>query len=65
MLLCVAMAFAPAIGWGYVGPGPGISLAGALLGLVGAVLGSLLMVVAWPLRKWLRKRKRDREGGRG
>jgi hypothetical protein len=49
----------------YVGPGAGLSLLGALWGLVVAVGAALWFVIVWPLRR-MRKRaqqNRDEEGG--
>ena len=43
--------------WAYVGPGAGLSLLGALWGLLAAIGAALLFVVLWPLRQ-LRKRRR-------
>jgi hypothetical protein len=42
---------------GYVGPGAGLGMIGALVGLALAVLSALAFVVFWPLRMLLRKRK--------
>lgn len=45
----------------YVGPGPGLSMLGALLGLV-ATLGIALWAIAlWPLRAMARKRRERRQ----
>ena len=41
----------------YVGPGAGITLIGALFGLVSAVFLALLAVLRWPLRRYLARRK--------
>ena len=43
----------------YVGPGAGLSLLGAVWGLLAAVGTAIGFVVAWPLRRFLRLR-RDR-----
>jgi hypothetical protein len=40
---------------GYIGPGAGIGMLGALAGVLLAVGGALLMALAWPLRMLLRK----------
>jgi hypothetical protein len=40
---------------GYIGPGAGIGMLGALIGVLLAVGGALLMALAWPLRMFLRK----------
>lgn len=41
----------------YVGPGAGLSLLGALWGLLAAVGAALAFIIFWPLRQW-RKRVR-------
>lgn len=41
----------------YVGPGPGLTMIGSLIGLVGSVLVALAMVVVWPLRLYMKKKK--------
>lgn len=41
----------------YVGPGAGLSLLGALWALLVAILAAVGFIFAWPIRKWLRKRK--------
>lgn len=51
----VAAAF-PA--WAYVGPGAGLTLLGALWGLVLAVVMSIGFVILWPFRRFMRRRKR-------
>lgn len=40
---------------GYIGPGAGIGMLGALLGVAIAVGGALLMALAWPLRLLFRR----------
>lgn len=40
----------------YVGPGAGLSLLGALWALVVAVGSAVVFVVAWPIRRLLRRR---------
>jgi hypothetical protein len=42
----------------YVGPGAGLTLLGALWGLVLAVVVSLGFVLMWPVRRLLRRNKR-------
>lgn len=46
----------------YVGPGAGLSLLGALWALLIALGTALLFIVAWPLRKMLRRRRAERAG---
>ncbi|MFA9461129.1 hypothetical protein [Thiohalorhabdus methylotrophus] len=58
MLLIVgAVSFSEAA-LAYVGPGAGLSLLGALWGLLIAVGAALLFLVMWPIRR-MRKRKRE------
>jgi hypothetical protein len=61
--LCVAMPAAA-----YVGPGAGITLIGALIGLVSAVFLALFALLRWPIRRYLARRKALKEfagGGEG
>ena len=41
----------------YVGPGAGLSLLGALWGLLAAVLAAVAFIVLWPFRKMLKSRR--------
>ncbi|GAB3679105.1 hypothetical protein [Salinisphaera aquimarina] len=57
--LIMALALAPlAAAQAYVGPGAGLSLLGALWGVIAAIGAALLFVITWPLRR-MRRRKRD------
>jgi hypothetical protein len=50
--------------YAYAGPGAGVSLVGAIIGLIGTVFVILGAVLAWPIRKFLKARKARRgEGG--
>lgn len=42
---------------GYIGPGAGLGLLLSLIGLVAAIGGALFTVVAWPIRKAMKKKK--------
>ncbi|HLS69982.1 MAG TPA: hypothetical protein VK035_11605 [Kiloniellales bacterium] len=50
----------PLVAHAYVGPGAGLSLLGALWALLIALGTALLFVVAWPLRKMIRRRRAER-----
>lgn len=41
----------------YVGPGAGLSLLGALWGLIAAVGVALFFIVMWPIRRMRRRKK--------
>lgn len=41
----------------YVGPGAGISVLGALIGLVSAIFLSLWAVLRWPFRRMMARRR--------
>lgn len=43
----------------YVGPGAGLSLLGALWGLLLALFAAVGFVVAWPVRRWLKRRRKS------
>lgn len=43
----------------YVGPGAGLSLLGALWGLVAAIGAALLFIVAWPFRRMFRHKRKN------
>jgi hypothetical protein len=62
VVLAIAVAFAPVAAQAYVGPGAGITLIGALIGLVSAVLLALWAVLRWPFRRFMARRKAAREG---
>lgn len=51
----IALAAFPAVA--YVGPGAGLTLLGALWGLILAVVVSLGFVLLWPLRRMMRRNK--------
>lgn len=43
---------------GYIGPGAGLSLMGALIGLVSVLFSVLFFTLFWPVRALIRKMKR-------
>lgn len=43
----------------YIGPGAGLSLLGALWAVVAAVAAALFFVLAWPLRRMMKRRKEE------
>jgi membrane protein implicated in regulation of membrane protease activity len=43
----------------YIGPGAGLSLVGALWAVIAAVGAALFFVLAWPLRRMLRRRRSE------
>lgn len=45
----------------YVGPGAGVSLIGAAVGLIFAVVLALGVIVLWPLRRFMKHRKAARQ----
>jgi hypothetical protein len=51
----VALATSPA--FAYVGPGAGLTLLGALWGLIAAVVVSVGFILLWPLRRLMRRNK--------
>ena len=46
---------------GYVGPGPGLSMIGVLIGLLATLLAAFWAVAQWPLRVLLRRMKQNRD----
>ncbi|MFP3943699.1 MAG: hypothetical protein ACLFWF_07390 [Alphaproteobacteria bacterium] len=51
--------------WAYGGPGAAITLIGSLVGVGLAIFASLFYVIAWPLRRMLKKRKANGEPADG
>ena len=51
------LALTPLPALAYVGPGAGISMLGALIGVVAAILLAVAGILAWPIRAMLRKRR--------
>ena len=61
VLLIAAGAFAATTASAYVGPGAGVSVLGALWGLIVGVVMALGVILFWPIRMMMRKRKAARE----
>lgn len=58
--LALALMLVPfAAAQAYVGPGAGLSLLGALWGVVAAIGAALLFVVLWPIRRMRRRKKAE------
>ena len=55
--LALAIALAPLAAQAYVGPGAGLSLLGALWGVLCAIGAAFMFVIMWPIRR-LRRRRR-------
>ncbi|MEX0871756.1 MAG: hypothetical protein WED00_13435 [Aquisalimonadaceae bacterium] len=53
----LALAATPAAA--YVGPGAGLSLMGALWGLILAVVTALVFLALWPLRRYRRRKRQN------
>ncbi|WP_157019493.1 hypothetical protein [Mesorhizobium xinjiangense] len=56
-VLFVVTVGAPGTAFAYVGPGAGLSLLGALWALVAAIATALIFVLAWPIRRMMRRRR--------
>ena len=57
VLLLAAALLAPTDASAYVGPGAGLSLLGALWALVAAIATAFIFILAWPVRRYLRRRR--------
>lgn len=51
------LAFGAGPAMAYIGPGAGLSLLGALWGVVAAVAAALLFLLLWPLRRLMRRQR--------
>lgn len=61
-ILALSLAAGPAAA--YIGPGAGISFVGAVLTTIAGILLALLAILAWPVRKLI-KRMRGKQPGAG
>lgn len=62
LFVAILLAAASAPAFAYVGPGAGLTLLGALWGLLAAVGAVLIFVIAWPLRRWRKRVNAARSG---
>jgi hypothetical protein len=53
-----AVTFVVSPAFAYVGPGAGLTLLGALWGLILAIVMSVGFIILWPFRRLMRRRKR-------
>jgi len=60
-MVALPAAFIPGLALAYVGPGAGISMLGAFWGLVVGIVMALGVILFWPIRMMMRKRKAARE----
>jgi predicted AlkP superfamily phosphohydrolase/phosphomutase len=44
----------PSYAFAYIGPGAGFALAGSFLAVFGAIFSAIVMIVSWPVRRFLR-----------
>ena len=63
-LALLLLAMAPAA-FAYIGPGAGISLVSSVLGILGAIFLGLFAVLAWPIRRMIKRRKAAPEDADG
>jgi membrane protein implicated in regulation of membrane protease activity len=56
-LAAAGLAFGASPALAYIGPGAGLSLLGALWGVVAAVAAALLFLLIWPLRRLMRRQR--------
>jgi len=61
MALAQMLPLSAGAAYAYVGPGPGLTVIGALWAVIAAVLLAVLAIVRWPLRYMLRKLKGDKD----
>jgi len=56
-LTAAGLAFGAGPAMAYIGPGAGLSLLGALWGVIAAVAAALLFLLLWPLRRMMRRKR--------
>lgn len=55
LIVCMGLGCAQSA-FAYVGPGAGLSLAGAVWGLIAAVTAAVGFIVLWPMRRLFRRK---------
>ena len=58
LLACVLVASWPAAALAYFGPGAGVTMLGAIWGVLLAIGFALFALLAWPVRALLRRRRK-------
>lgn len=58
--LCLLLAAAPAAE-AYIGPGPGLAMLGSFFALIGGVAVALFLVLLYPIRLLLKRRKQRQQ----
>lgn len=43
----------------YIGPGAGIPVLGSILGVISAILIAIIAIIAWPIRRMLKKKRQQ------
>lgn len=64
IVLAIPLALAASPALAYVGPGAGITMLGALWGLIVAVGAAVGFVLLWPFRRYLFRKRRAGNAGR-
>jgi hypothetical protein len=60
VVACMAALLVPLPAAAYIGPGAGIGVIGSALALLGALALAVVVVVAWPIRRILRRARSRR-----
>ncbi len=49
--------------YAYIGPGAGIPILGSVIGIIVTIVLVISAILFWPIRKALKKRKKDQDTG--
>lgn len=60
-LLFMIFAVSGADAWAYIGPGAGLSMLGSFFALLAGIGIALAVIIFWPIRQMLRRRKQQTE----